>query len=385
MAISRPPLRILLVEDNPADERLLRARLQSEASGDAGRAFVHWAQTLAEAVAITATENFDVILLDLDLPDARGISTVRRMHEAAPNVPVVVFSGHDDPEESAEAVAVGAQDALTKGAVDGAQLWRAIGHALERQRADAEIRTLNAELERRVQARTRELALANEQLEAFVRSASHDLKAPLRSVAGMVHLLSEEHGHQFDPEARVLLDRVERAVERMDTLIGALLKLSLLGRAAPQALPFDLARLARTVFQDLLAQQPHRIVSFECPASQFVIGDEHLCEILLQNLLGNALKFTARTEEAHVQFGALTHESPTVFFVRDNGAGFDMQFADKLFRPFQRLHGPDEFPGTGIGLATAHRVTHMHGGEIWADGVPGGGASFFFTLEPARA
>ena len=385
MPSNRPPLRILLVEDNPADERLLRSQLLSETTGDAARAIVTWARSLSEALAAVAASTFDLVLLDLDLPDTRGLTTVRRMHDAAPNLPVVVFTGHDDPDESLEVVAVGAQDALIKGTVDAAQLWRAIGHALERQRADAEIRGLNADLERRVQLRTRELALANEQLEAFVRSASHDLKAPLRSVSGMVSLLAEDHGHLFDSASRSLFERVQRAVERMDTLIGALLKLSLLGRSAAEASAFDLAALARIVFHDLSAHRPHRIVSFEASGRLPVVADPHLCEILLQNLLSNAMKFTDRRDEARIEVGVLTDTTPAVYFVRDNGAGFDMQFADKLFRPFQRLHTADEFPGTGIGLATAHRIVHLHGGEIWAEGGLEQGACIFFTLPAPQA
>lgn len=393
MRFARPPLRILIVEDNPADARLLEAVLD-ETDGDGA---VHGAcarpqvvGTLAAALAAVQHTPFDVILLDPGLPDATGLSTVRRMRAAAPAAAVVVLSGHDDPASGVEAVAVGAQDALTKGRLDAAQLWRTIGHALERQRAELEIRCLNAALERRVEERTRALLLAGEQLDAFVRSASHDLKAPLRSVAGLIALVADEHGEGLDETGHALLVRAERAVSRMDAVIEALIELSDVKQTALHPVSLDLAPLAGEVSNALLRSRP----ADAAPVSVAVHGplparaDERAARKLLHCLLTNALRFTAGRPAARIEFGRIGDETPPVFYVRDDGTGFDMQFADKLFQPFQRLHdrspevGAAPQAGVGIGLAVAQRIVRLHGGDIWAESAPDCGACFFFTFGP---
>lgn len=393
---ARKPLRILLVEDNPGDEELLRGALI-----DAGvRDFVMtWVQSLAEAHAQLAVQVFDGILLDLVLPDGKGLDALAQvLNDEGPAAlaardgadmarsrpAVVVLTGHDDSDLGVQCVARGAQDFLVKGSADGALISRSLYHAIERQRSEAVIRSLNSQLEQRVAERTQQLAIANEQLEAFVYSASHDLKQPLRSVEGLISVLQADFGESLDADGQALLSRAQRSIQRMDTLIDALLKLSVVGRQSLSRQSFDLARLTRRIFQDLLELQPHRIVTLNCPETLTVFADPALLEPVMQNLIANALKFTSRAEDPHVELGVRLEAVGPTYFVRDNGVGFDMRFVDKLFRAFQRLHGQDDFAGTGVGLATVARAVRMHGGEVHAESEPGRGACFSFTLAAVR-
>ncbi len=372
-------LRVLLVEDNPADERLLRAILD-EARSAAGDFALSWVTTLGQAMARVEVQHFDACLLDLGLPDAMGLEALERMRRAAPHIAIVVLTGLDEPGLGRDAIAAGAQDALVKDHIDGVAVGRALGHAVERQRSDAQVRQLNADLELRVQERTRALAMANEQLEAFVHAAYHEMKAPLRSLAGLVTLLSDEQSTRLDAEGVALLERAQRAVERMDGHINALQKLALVAREAVRSTTFDLATQARSVFGEIYERHSDRAITFRCPDRLMVDADEHLVRMVLQNLISNAVKFTGKATIARIELGVLGHENPPVYFLRDNGEGFDMAYVDKLFRPFKRLHRHDEFPGTGIGLAATQRIVRMHGGDIWAEAEAGAGACFFFTL-----
>lgn len=379
-------LRVLLVEDNPADERLLRAHLGQNTRG-AGFALT-WVRSLQAARTCLQDQLFDACLLDLGLPDAMGVESVRALHVAAPEMAVVVLTGDDAPEVGPRALGAGAQDVLVKGHLDGLAIGRALGHAVERHRADAEIRSLNAQLEARVRERTEALGLANEQLEALVHTAYHEMKAPLRSLSGLLALLGAESGAELTESSQGLLERAVRAVERMDAHIDALQRLALLVHARVVRRRLDLAALARARFERLSAAAPrpegHRIW-FRAPSRLPAEGDPDLLQGALDHLLDNALKFSAPRPEAHVELGVLADAEPPVYFLRDDGVGFDTAFSDKLFRPFQRLHRADEFAGLGIGLACAQRIVRLHGGEMWAEAEPGRGACFFFTLGPTHA
>ena len=230
----------------------------------------------------------------------------------------------------------------------------------------------------------RELEMANRELEAFSYSVSHDLRAPLRAIHGFAEALIEDYGDRLDEVGMDYLNRVRRSAERMAQLIDGLLSLSRLSQRDLYVGMVDLSTLAREVIEELSQRQPDRSVEVKIADGLVAECDMDLVRIVLDNLLGNSWKFTVGKDQAVIEFGAIGQNGETVYFVRDNGVGFDMRYADKLFMPFQRLHG-EEFEGTGIGLATVARIIYRHGGRIWAEGVPGAGATFFFTLsEPGR-
>jgi len=251
--------------------------------------------------------------------------------------------------------------------------------------AHERLQEMNDNLERTVQARTAQLQSANRDLEAFSYSVAHDLRGPLQSMNIFAQILLEEHGQKLDPDGLRRLEQIRGGVLLMGTLIEALLSLANLGRRALAPQSVDLASLARVAATTLAAGEPERAVEIVVAGRLDVTMDPTLARTLMENLLDNAWKFTRRTRTAHVEVGTTEVGGAPAFFVRDNGAGFDMAGAGQLFTAFQRLHSEDEFPGTGIGLATCHRIIDRHGGRIWAEGRVGEGATIFFTLPPRSA
>jgi hypothetical protein len=251
---------------------------------------------------------------------------------------------------------------------------------IARRQREEEVRELNKELEQRVKERTAQLEATNKELDAFSYSVSHDLRAPLRAISGFSEALLDEYGDKLDGEGKTYLRYLQEGSHEMSDLIDGLLKLSRSTRGGIAMERVDLSAMAAMVAEELRKAEPERRMTVHIAPGVEVFADPRLLRVVMENLLGNAWKYTSRTAEARIEFGFEEQEGKTVYFVRDNGAGFDMGYANKLFLPFQRLHKTSEFSGIGIGLATVERIINRHDGRIWAQAAVGKGATFYFTL-----
>ncbi|ABB31117.1 response regulator receiver sensor signal transduction histidine kinase [Geobacter metallireducens RCH3] len=366
------------------DAELVRAKLASEeisctiTVAPDGKQF---ARVLEESA-----DCFDLILADMSIPGYDGVAALKLALEQCPDTPFIVISGTVGEERAVETLRKGATDFILKGNMGrlGSAIRRALKEAEEhcnRQRAEESLRRLNAELEQRVQERTAQLEATNQELQAFNFSVSHDLRAPLTIIDGFSKAILEDFGTDLPSEALDYLQRIQKAGQRMTRLIDALLNLSRLGREPITPEQTDLSAIAGTIEQELRYIHPDRTgVTIRITDGITVRGDRRLLRSVVENLLSNAWKYTARREQAEIEFGVMKQGEKPVYFVRDNGAGFDMRYAGQLFTPFQRMHRSEEFEGNGIGLATVQRIVHRHGGRIWAEAEEGKGATFFFTL-----
>jgi signal transduction histidine kinase len=253
------------------------------------------------------------------------------------------------------------------------------------QERDSALQKAHDELEQRVADRTRELVSANRELEAFSYSVSHDLRGPIDAVNGFTYVLQKQHGSKLDAGGQELIEHIRSAGKRMTELIEDLLNLSRVTTSVIHDDVVDLSATVHSIAESLRRNEPQRKVEFMIAEGLKARGDSRLLRIVLENLLRNSWKYTSRHPQACIEFGAFRREGRVLYFVRDDGAGFNPQNADRLFKPFQRLHGNKEFPGNGIGLATVQRIIIRHGGEVWAEAAVEKGATFFFTLEPSRS
>jgi signal transduction histidine kinase len=355
---------VLVVDDN-ADLRRYVANLLAP---------LYQVRTAVDGVAALAAIREaapEIVLSDVMMPRLNGVELLQalRADPATAAIPVILLSARAGEESTVEGLDAGADDYLTKPFAAQELLARVRAH-LQLARARRE---WTAELER-----------ANRELDAFSYSVAHDLRAPLRAIEGFSQILAEEHKAQLDGEGLRLLDMVRGSTQRMAQLIDGLLHLARVTRSELHRVSTDLSALARTALAQLAADGSGRRVEIAVTDGLHADVDPRLLQAVLANLLGNAWKFSSRQPHARIEFGSCERDGERAYFVRDNGAGFDMDYASRLFGAFQRLHPESEFPGTGIGLATVARIIGRHGGRIWAEGAVGQGATFFFTLDDGR-
>ncbi len=262
----------------------------------------------------------------------------------------------------------------------GFRAYTALENVTEQIQAERQLQQLNAELEQRVHDRTTALEKLNDELDAFIYSVSHDLRSPLRRIDGFSRLLLDEYGEKLDATGFDYINRIRYSTLRLDDLIEDLLKLSRVTRQDLSYEPIELSVLVRIYAKILQERDPHRSADIRIKPDLYVKGDTALLRIAIENLLDNAWKFTSQKDHTLIEFGSTVEDERLLFFIKDNGAGFDNSYAEKLFKPFQRLHSEKDFPGTGVGLSIVSRIIKRHGGEIWADGAPGNGAVFYIYL-----
>jgi PAS domain S-box-containing protein len=507
---------VLLIEDNPGDARLVSEYLRERFGASCA---LKQANSLATGLHCLQSADYDVVLLDLGLPDSTGLGTFFAVNSLAPGTPVIILTGDDNDDAGVEALHAGADDFLAKQTADGAALIRAMRHAVQRrgmatrlresearyraivetaeegiiqiscdgtitvangraasllctadakptgghaltgrllhefvepdqaaalqvlvqmgpgQRtsqeiklrredgaavwvvaaasraatvqgataalvlmltdvtdsrlARAELTALQTDLEARVGERTASLQALNADLEAFSFSVAHDLRTPLNGILGFAALMQTDQHHPLPAPHQLRLQIIERSARGMDDLITGLLELARLGRQAMIEAPLDLSAMAQSIATTLQASEPGRAVQWQIDPVPIAVGDPRLVEVLLNNLLGNAWKYSAKAAPAAIRFGVLPSPSPSpsqtavpTYFVRDNGIGFDTSDAGQLFTPFHRMPEAGAYVGSGVGLATVRRAAERHGGSVWAESQPGAGACFYFTLQP---
>jgi signal transduction histidine kinase len=370
-------LRVLLVEDNAADARLIQEALAERSDEPFDLETV---DTLQMGLKRLNDGGIDAMLLDLGLPDSFGAETFVRAKARALGVAIIVLTGLNDDSLALKLVQGGAQDFVAKVDVSGNNLTRAILYAVERARLELEFRKLNVELEQRVKDRTAELEASNRDLEAFSYSVSHDLRAPLTTLIGFAELLLLNNHARLDAVGQKYLGRIQESAFRMSHLIEDLIRLAKLSRQGPRREKVAFRSLVDQVLGELDNQLENRKIEWRIGSLPVVNCDQGLMKQVLTNLISNAVKYTRPREVAVIEIGAESVDGERVFFVRDNGVGFNMKDVQKLFVPFHRLHRADEFEGTGIGLATVQRIIEKHKGRVWVESMVGVGSTFFFTL-----
>ncbi len=372
--------RVLLIEDQRTQRAILRAALERDGFE------VEEAEDGIKGLQAFDRMRPDIVLLDVRMPmmDGFAVCEALRRQPGGDQLPILILTMLNDIESINRAYEVGATDFITKPVA-----WPVLGHRLRYMlRAGDAFQTLaksEAELARRVAERTADLETANLKLEAanrgledFAHSVSHDLRAPLRAINGFASLLSANEMTALSPNGQELLRRVIANTTRMAQLISDMLEFSRVTRATLRRTKVDLHSLAKQVAEEM--RDTHPAAEVEIGPLSVVTGDQAMLRQALANLIGNALKYSARTDKPRIEIGSTSSVGGTVYFVRDNGAGFDMTYAGDLFKLFRRMHTESEFPGTGVGLVIVKNIIERHGGKVWAESTVGQGATFYFTL-----
>jgi two-component system sensor histidine kinase/response regulator len=376
---------ILLVDDKPGNILVLKELLEKE-----DRQFLE-ADNGSEGLKIALSEHIDLIILDVQMPGMDGfeVAQILKSNKRTQNIPIIFASAEKKEHHSIlKGFEEGAVDYLFKPLDPGItkakvsvllQLQQQKKELVEKNRAletaDQRIRELNADLQNHLQ----QLELINKELESFSYSISHDLRAPLRSIHGYAKILEEDYKETLDDEAKRLLTIIQQNADKMGNLINSLLELSRLGRKEVRKTTVDTDEIVQAVIRDINSSSPNH-AHIICEGLPTVQGDYTLLTQVFFNLISNAVKYSSKKEKPVIEIKAEKNDKEVLFYVKDNGAGFNMQYADKLFGVFQRLHTNDEFEGVGVGLAIIQRIVHKFGGKVWADAKKDEGATFYFTL-----
>lgn len=327
-------------------------------------------------------DRFDVAFVDVKMPEMTGIQLLAKIKERFPDVSVIMMTGYATVENAIDAVKLGAYDFLRK-PYDIEEVRVSINRLLEKRRLEEEHKRAEEILQKtlvELKKKTEELEIANKDLESFSYSVSHDLRAPLRAIIGFSKILIEDYADKLGDEGRRLLNIIQDSTKKMENLIDDLLALSRIGRRDIVLSHIDMHKLAKTVFDEVKTLYPGINVKFHINSLPHARGDEGMIHQVFFNLLSNAVKFTKTRQTPIIEVGCYDSGSENVYYVKDNGVGFNMEYSDKMFNPFQRLHNEEAFEGTGIGLAIVKRIITCHKGKIWAEGKENEGATFYFSL-----
>jgi signal transduction histidine kinase len=377
-------LKILMLEDDPNDRELLLYHLKKGGMNfvseivDTEEGFEHGLKNFAP----------DVILSDFSLPTYNGIEAFKLKQKLMPDIPFIIVSGTIGEEKAVELIKSGITDYLVKDRVISlpSKITRALREAkdkIEKRSAEEEILKLNAELEERVKQRTAELEIANEQLESFTSTVAHDLRSPLQVINGYASILSRKYKESLSDDEKRLVQGIKEHTIQMGQLIDDLLNFSKLGRTEIVSRPLDMNELVQAVISQLRLGTEKLNTRFRFQELKPGYGDKNLMYQVWVNLISNAVKYSRKELNPVIEIGSKKINDEDVYYVKDNGVGFDMQYYDKLFSVFQRLHRQSEFEGTGVGLAVVNAVVTKHGGKVWAEGKVNEGATFYFTLPAA--
>jgi len=361
--------RVLIVDDETSQRHALCNTLRDYGYDTVGMG------SAREALSLLDKERFDLLLSDLMMPEMSGIELLQSCLEKDPDLVGIIMTGQGTIDSAVEAMKCGALDYILK-----PFKLSVILPVLSRALAVRRLRTENAILAVKVEERTRALEEANAELEAFAYSVSHDLRAPLRHIDGFAGVLNKKYAQELPEEARKLVELVHAGAVKMGRLIEDLLRFSRLNRQPLARKKVALSTLVQDILGELRKEQEGRTVEIIVGELSDCVADAALLKQVFVNLISNALKYTRNIPRPVIEIGCRHESDETVYYVKDNGAGFDMQQADRLFGVFQRLHGDEEFEGTGVGLSIVKRIVQRHGGRVWAEGDTGKGATFFLTL-----
>lgn len=372
------PLALLYVEDELETREAVNIMLRRRFP----QLVIHSAKNGAQGLQRFRELGADLVMTDIKMPVMHGIEMARRIMALQKGTPIIVTSAHGDMDYFMKAIEIGISRYLMK-PIDAEKLFAAIEGTLASLRQERELKAQQdsiAELNQHLLARANELEVANRDLETFGYTVSHDLRTPLTNINGYCQVILELFGSGLDPKCKEFIEIILSETIAMNELIKTLLDFSSVTRKELSRGSTNLSELAQAAACSLLMHEPQRRVSFDITPGIATDCDPDLLRVVLDNLLGNAFKYTGKKEQALIEFGVTAGAGEPVYYVRDNGAGFDMALAGKLFNAFQRLHSEREFKGFGIGLATVQRIIQRHGGRIWAEGREEKGASFYFTL-----